>query len=255
MRIKKQWYCVTSSPCGHTSIQSGMPTSPRSDELGTACQLLTHHASDGDHREAAIVELLVLHLQQLRSVGWLEAQGVEAEVARCVVGLDGPQAVLRVLEGEDREDLEHGKRENHGEEGRLKGRLLEGDVGRHVDVATKERVELLADEEAERGKHRDAAMLDLCFPVEPDLALGDALLLAVAERVEETERTGDARHGLHNLERRGRRRLGRLDRSSLLHLDVHRRAHGEGSGREGDRRNGEGEHVYGSVEIMKSMPG
>merc|ERR1719149_171164 len=47
--------------------------------------LLCHEAGGREHTDAAVLELLGLHLAQLRWVGGLEAKGVEAEVARGVV--------------------------------------------------------------------------------------------------------------------------------------------------------------------------
>ena len=114
---------------------------PGSEELGAGGELLTDHARDGNHRQAAVVELLVLHLEELGRVGGLQAQRVEAHIACDVVRLDRPEfegavRALGGLEGEDGEDLEDGEREDHREEATLQRRLLERDVRRDVDVAT-----------------------------------------------------------------------------------------------------------------------
>ena len=78
-------------------------------ELSTTGQLLAHHASDGNHREATVVQLLGLHLRELGRVGRLETHRVEAKVTGCMVGFDGPEANLGVLEAEDGEDLKSSK--------------------------------------------------------------------------------------------------------------------------------------------------
>merc|ERR1719453_1608756 len=137
------------------------------EELAAADELLDHHAGDADHGEAAVVQLLGLHLGELLGVGGLEARRVEAEVAGDVVGADGPRLVAgRALEGENAEDLDDRDEEDDGRPEGLQRRLLEGDVRRHVDAAAEERVELLGDRVAEGGEHGDAAVLDLDLAVE-----------------------------------------------------------------------------------------
>merc|ERR1711924_159848 len=144
----------------------------RSEELLAGGELLRDHARCGDHREAAAVELLGLHILELLLGGGLEAERVPAVVAGEMRRPDGPRLLRRGLErGDDREDLDHRDRGHDSRPEGLQRRLLEGDVRRHVDVATEERVELLGDGEAERGKHRDARVLDLDLAVEADLAL------------------------------------------------------------------------------------
>merc|ERR1719163_1648686 len=54
----------------------------RSEELLAGDALLHDHAGDGDHGEPAVVELLILHREQLGGVRRLEAEGVKAEVPR-----------------------------------------------------------------------------------------------------------------------------------------------------------------------------
>eukprot|EP00962_Isochrysis_galbana_P048034 scaffold19910_cov145-Isochrysis_galbana.AAC.3 len=134
----------------------------RSDELGPGRELLADHAGDGEHGEPAVVDLLGGHLLVLGRRGRFQAERVETEVAGLVVRADRPwlAAEWRV-EGEDGEHLHHGDGDDHGGPEGLQRGLLERDVGRYIDRATKERMELLADEEAERRKHRDAAVLQL----------------------------------------------------------------------------------------------
>mmetsp|Transcript_14758 Transcript_14758/g.33907 ORF Transcript_14758/g.33907 Transcript_14758/m.33907 type:complete len:241 (+) Transcript_14758:204-926(+) len=180
-----------------------------SEQLGASDSLLHHHARDGNHREAAVVELLGLHLLELRRVGGLEAHRIEAEVARRVVRADGPQLAAKWrVEGEHREDLDNRKEEHHrGPEG-LERRLLEGDVRRDVDRAAEERVELLSQGEAQGGEHGNAGVLQLHLAVEFDLAL--RRILGEAHRIEEAQRPADAGH-VHHAERRRRRRLVQSD--------------------------------------------
>merc|ERR1719247_2203910 len=158
-----------------------------SKELGVRHEgLLEDHAGGGDHAQSAVVELLVLHLEQLRGVRRLEAEGIPVEVARLVVGSDLPQPVLGVDEGEDAGDLDDRENADHVRPEGLERRLLEGQVRRGVDVAAEERVEVLADQEAQSREHADTAMLELDLAVEADLAF--AGLAAEVERVEEAER-------------------------------------------------------------------
>ena len=51
------------------------------EELLAVRQLLSDHADDADHREAAVVDLLGLHLLELGGAGGLEAERVPAQVA------------------------------------------------------------------------------------------------------------------------------------------------------------------------------
>ena len=61
------------------------------EELVAGGELLAHHAGDRDHGEAAVVELLGLHVLELGRVVRLEPERVKAEVAARVVGADAPQ--------------------------------------------------------------------------------------------------------------------------------------------------------------------
>ena len=99
---------------------------------------------------------------------------------------------------------------------------------------TEERVELLAEREAESRKHGNTAVLELCLAVEAHLALSHIVGGAVAERIEEVKRTSNTRHRLHDLKWSRRRRRLLNDCGFGLHFDVQRRAHREGSGRNSD---------------------
>merc|ERR1719263_1449674 len=174
-----------------TEVQSGF-LRRGSEQLRAGDALLDDHASDGDHRQAAVVELLVLHREELGRVRRLEPERVEAEVSGLVVAADGPRlrgrAVLeaggRILEGEDGEDLEDGDDGHHrGPEG-LKRCLLEGGEGRPVHGPAEERVELLGERVAEGGEHRDASMLQLDLAVEADLSLADFVVAGAILRAE-----------------------------------------------------------------------
>merc|ERR1719247_3073777 len=113
----------------------------------------------------------------------------------------------RRLEGEDREDLRNRDRHNHRRPERLQRRLLEREVRRYVDVATEERMEVLADQEAQRRKHTHTSVLQLDLPVELDLAFRGVVSRAEAQRIEEAERTRHPRkrlRELHTVERRSR---------------------------------------------------
>jgi len=107
--------------------------------------LLSDHTSCSNHGEAAIVELLCLHRLQLLRILGLEAQWVKAQVAWLVVFFHCPRLTsFRILEAEDRKDLRDGNgRHDCGPES-LQRCLLESNVSRHINVAAKEWVELLA---------------------------------------------------------------------------------------------------------------
>ena len=62
---------------------------------------------------------------------------------------------------------------------------LERNVRRHIHLATEERMELLANREAQGGEHSDARVLELNLSVEFDLPFGG--VLGEANRVEEAE--------------------------------------------------------------------
>ena len=68
-----------------------------------------------------------------------------------------------------KEELKNANGANDSRPELLKRRLLVRNVRRDVDVATEERVELLANEEANSSQHRDAAMLNLHLAEVADL--------------------------------------------------------------------------------------
>ena len=76
-----------------------------SEELVASGELLSDHTGDRNHREASVVDLLGGHLLVLDSIRGLESDRVEAEIARLVVGADGPRlAAEGGVEGEDGAD-------------------------------------------------------------------------------------------------------------------------------------------------------
>merc|ERR1719359_1556581 len=79
-----------------------------SEQLPARDALLHDHPRDRDHRKAAVVQLLRLHLLELHRVLGLQAKRIEAEVAGLVVRLDLPGVVAGVLEAEDGEELGQG---------------------------------------------------------------------------------------------------------------------------------------------------
>jgi len=124
-------------------------------------------------------QLLLLHLAELGGVGGLEAERVEAEVARVVVGLELldvllPVARVRVLPPLlDAQRLADADAERHEEPDgrRQRGDLLDG----RATVRREERVEALLHQEARRGEHAHAAVRELRLAPPVDLALGGAL--------------------------------------------------------------------------------
>merc|ERR1719337_605976 len=190
-----------------TATTPNMPHTRESEELGLRDELLRDHAGDGNHGEPAVVQLLRLHRLELGRVRRRQAERVPAAVvaaqrAGLMVGPDRPALDVGVLKRKDAEDLQA---RNHKHDGRPEGlqrRLLERNVGRHVDVAAEEWVEVLTHKEAKRSEHRDAAVLQLDLAVKLDLAQGGAAVGAIvvaAEpcRVEEAERARDSGQCLH----------------------------------------------------------
>ena len=134
--------------------------------------LLGEEAGGGDHGEAAVVQLLVLHLEEALGVLGHEVEGVETEVAGDVVGLELSGLVDGVVHGVLPALLEAeglGGTDGGDEEGPEEGRDL-GDVGdgRSGDLGVEEEagsLHLLADEEADGGEHGDAAVGELGLTV------------------------------------------------------------------------------------------
>eukprot|EP00959_Pyramimonas_sp_CCMP1952_P310865 6505595-Pyramimonas_sp.AAC.1 len=63
------------------------------EQLDVVDLLLSDHTADGEHGEAAVVQLTGLHGLVLLRVGRLQAEGVELEVAHLVVFLDGVEVI------------------------------------------------------------------------------------------------------------------------------------------------------------------
>merc|ERR1712025_974477 len=80
---------------GAVRATDGPGLGARLEELGAGDALLHDHAGDGDHGEAAVVELLRLHLLERERVRRLQTERVESQVARRVRALDGPPCTLR----------------------------------------------------------------------------------------------------------------------------------------------------------------
>lgn len=128
-----------------------------------------HHAPDGDHREAAVLQLRQLVILQLGRVGGLQAEGVEGvipggAVEAVHVGQGGEGA--RLDEGDPSEDLDHRLREgvvrvNDAGDG-LEGVRLAGDADE------------LRNDESERRQHGHPAVLQLRL-AEPREPLGGPL--------------------------------------------------------------------------------
>merc|ERR1719238_2520066 len=149
------------------------------DEVEAVDELL------GDHRGAAVVDLLELHVVEPGLVLALgEVEGIEGVVTGGVVGLEeeelvGIEGVLpRVLDAGGLNGEDEGAEETPEEAGDLL-EVVDGGAG---DLGVEEEggaLDLLADEEAERGEHGNTAVGDLDVRV--------ALGLAGVDAVEEAE--------------------------------------------------------------------
>ncbi|CAH0374704.1 unnamed protein product [Pelagomonas calceolata] len=233
------------------------------DDALAVDELLEEEASDRDHGEAAVLELLGSHLGEFLRVRGLEAGRVEADVAGVVLVLEaaerrvirkvGERAVRRVRARRRRPARERArdlgeadaKHEDLEEDGHLGADLVEVADGR-ADVLVaeaEEGVERLLHEEAQRREHRHAAVRDLGLA--EHLQLRDGLALREARGVEVAhgrQRAREARHefrlvGRPAVHRRVLRRLRlllnggraqRLARSRVL------RRHKSGSTSEGE---------------------
>merc|ERR1719472_771456 len=127
-------------------------------------------------------------------------------------------------------------REHHRRPERLERGLLEREVSRHVDVAAEERVEVLANHEAERSEHPDTPVLQFDLAVELDLALRDVVRRAESQRVPESHRRKNSRHLLRvslavklRLLSTDREHEKLVFRHQLLHDHARCRDHGEPS--------------------------
>mmetsp|Transcript_33315 Transcript_33315/g.98262 ORF Transcript_33315/g.98262 Transcript_33315/m.98262 type:complete len:221 (+) Transcript_33315:199-861(+) len=134
--------------------------------------LLGEESSGGNHGKAAVVELLVLHLEEIIGVLGHEAEGVETEVAGDVVGLELTRLVDGGVDGVHPALLEAeclGGTDDGDEQGPEEGRDL-SDVGdgRSGDLRVEEEagsLHLLADDEADGGEHCNSAVSELGLAV------------------------------------------------------------------------------------------
>jgi len=60
------------------------------EDFITSCYLLCNHARGSNHGQAAIVNLLGLHLREFLGIRRLEAKWIKAEVSRHTVGTNRP---------------------------------------------------------------------------------------------------------------------------------------------------------------------
>ena len=148
----------------HGSITQSLESEVLQDTLpvnGFLCQ----ETCSSNHSQAAIVQLLVLHLEEALSVLGHEVEGVETEVAGDVVGLELSRLVDGVVGGILPTLLEAeclGGTDGGHEQGPEDRRHL-GDVGdgRAGDLRVEEEgraLHLLTDEETDGGKHGDTAV-------------------------------------------------------------------------------------------------
>merc|ERR1719478_1962818 len=183
--------------------------------------LLQQEGGGGEHGEAAVRELLLLHLAELGGVLGLEAERVEAEVARVVAGAEGGLRLelLAVQLTEARLDAERLGRadaaEHHEPDGRGQLRdLLDGGAA----VGVEERVELLLHEEARGREHADAAVGELGLA--PRAHLLEGLAVKEVERVELLERRDRARQAVAELALLARRSGILRDGDRVLEADL-----------------------------------
>jgi hypothetical protein len=135
-------------------------------------ELLGHESRGGKHGEAAVLELLGLHGDELGRVLGLEAEGVEAEVAGDVVGaeeaglVDGDvagahPAPLGAVELDLGNGEDEGRPERSGDLGQVgDGRALDGGIEEEARS-----LDGLADKESDGGQHGDAAVRELGLAV------------------------------------------------------------------------------------------
>merc|ERR1712157_646542 len=172
------------------------------EELAARDELLDDHASDANHGQAAMVELLGLHLDLLLRVRWVQSQRVQREVARDTIRLQGPPFVAaNTIWSEWLLEYAHGLdfdgadcKDNKGPEC-FEWCLLECEIGRGINVAAEEWVKFLRDRETQSSEHSDAAMLELGLAEELRTPLGASRVgegLAEAERIEKASWAADA---------------------------------------------------------------
>ena len=150
------------------------------DHADLGRRLVEGVARDGDHGQAAVVELLELHVALPRRVlSRVEPERVEAEVAREVVGGLGDLQAIQLDGGREdqhadpveRGDLVQAAVEDRRDAGERLGALVAA-VGAalHQQVRLAERLgdwalELLGDRPAYSSEHSKAAMLEFGFPI------------------------------------------------------------------------------------------
>merc|ERR1719331_3604511 len=172
------------------------------EELAARDELLDDHASDANHGQAAMVELLGLHLDLLLRVRWVQSQRGQREVARDTICLQGPPFVAaNTIWSEWLLEYAHGLdfhgadcKDNKGPEC-FEWCLLECEVGRVINVAAEEWVEFLRDRKTQSSEHSDTAMLELGLAEELRTPLGASRVgegLAEAERIEKANWAADA---------------------------------------------------------------
>jgi len=83
------------------SCSSKVREAPVCAPRGVGDSLLCQEACRRNHRQAAVLQLLRLHRNQLVWIRRLEAQGVEAEVTRHVVGAKLLEDVVRIYKASE----------------------------------------------------------------------------------------------------------------------------------------------------------
>merc|ERR1719316_689301 len=154
--------------------------------------LLREEACRGDHSQARVRQLLLLHLAELGWVLWSKAERIEADlawyVARAQSGLGLELLAIQLPKGDiDAVRLRGGNATKHYDpQPRWQGRDL---VDRGAAVTREERMELLLHEEAKRREHAHTAVGDLALAVAVDLQL--RLAIEEASRVPVELRAAD----------------------------------------------------------------
>merc|ERR1719263_1239705 len=167
--------------------------------------LLREEPSSGNHRKAAVGQLLLLHDAELLRVLWLEAERVEGKVSRVVAfakrrrSLAGLRVDLRPALGNAGLLGRPNASEHHAPDPVRKRRDL---VDGRAAVGREERMELLLNDEAERRQHGHAPVSQLRLAKTVHLEL--VLALEEASRVELAEDVRGARKTVG----KGRCRLG-----------------------------------------------
>ena len=155
-----------------------VPTKPgglrsgRAQQLSAGDNLLRTDTGDGDHRQSAVIELLVLHGQQIRVRLGAHAKRVEAKVAGCVLRAELLCGLIRIHPANARTlNLGEHDAEQQGRHDALTVRALKDGVeltgGGSADVG-EDGVEVLLHKEAEGSDHGDTAVSKLSLAEAPD---------------------------------------------------------------------------------------